>query len=72
MFEKNTNEWDDVSVSQLVNRVRDGCEEAQEELFGQLHRYLAFIANDHLDDNLQAKIGASIRCSRLSCRLSVW
>ncbi len=51
--------WDDESIATLVNDARTGCGQSQNQLFNQLKNYLAYIANQNLDDHYQAKFGAS-------------
>ncbi len=47
------------SFEELVDQARKGNQAASNELFGQLRSYLLLIANDHLDQRLQAKVGPS-------------
>jgi RNA polymerase sigma-70 factor (ECF subfamily) len=47
------------SISELIERVRDGSESAAGTLFENCRGYLLAIANNHLDDLLRPKFGGS-------------
>ena len=53
------NKEQDPSVTQLISRVRSGCDESRERLFSILSQYFESLAQRYHNDRLKSKLGVS-------------